>query len=88
MANDGAHHGANGLRTPILGRRATANDIIVVVALFLMPFPVCMWDKGMVGFLFVPHLFFLLVAIPVILILRISQLVSWIQHRCRNRVIN
>jgi len=68
-------------REPILRRKATLRDAIVICVSCLVLFLLCMWDKVNVGFLFVPHMRFVSVAISVVIVRRIRQFVVGMKSR-------
>ncbi len=63
--------------TPFFLRPVTGRAVAIVIVLFVAPFPFCMDSKFAVGFLFVPHMLFLAVAIPFVVIRRIAMLSRW-----------
>ena len=88
MFNDGVKEEMSDERNPILGRSATLNDAILISVCFLGIFPLCMWDKGTVGFLFVPHMLFVFVAVPVVIIRRVRQFVNWNKRRRLGKIVD
>jgi hypothetical protein len=72
--------------TPFFLRPVDGRTVAFVVFLFAAPFPLCMFSKFAVGFLFVPHMLFLTVAVPFVIIRRLVMLVRWLNRKpCRQK---